>query len=110
MRAQMAASRPYTLVFLKKGPVYELPDARSPEQKAIVWEHVRRNMRLKAQGKKALVGPLAGGGEIVGISVFTVPESEVTLLMEEDPGVRAGVFIYQIATWQEVPGSGLPAA
>jgi hypothetical protein len=110
MRAQMAASRPYTLVFLKKGPAYELPDGRSPEQKAIVWEHVRRNMRLKAEGTKALVGPLAGGGEIVGLSVFTVPERDVRKLMEDDPGVRAGVFSYEIATWHEVPGTGLPAA
>ena len=105
----MSATRAYTLVFLKKGPAYQLPDGRSPEQKSIVWEHVRRNMRLQFEGKKALVGPLAGAGEIVGISVFTVSEGEARALMEDDPGVRAGVFVYEVAAWHEVPGSGLPS-
>jgi len=108
MRGRMAAARAYTLVLLKKGPAYETPDVRSAQQKAVVWEHVRRNMRLKKEGTMALVGPLAGGGDIVGISVFTVPERAAKALMEEDPGVDAGIFTYEIATWHEVPGSGLP--
>src|SRR6185437_7462348 len=99
MRGRMAAARAYTLVLLKKGPAYETPDVRSAQQKAVVWEHVRRNMRLKEEGTMALVGPLAGGGDIVGISVFTVPERAAKALMEEDPGVDAGIFTYEIATW-----------
>jgi hypothetical protein len=67
-------------------------------------------MQLQAEGKLALVGPVMGSGELVGLTVFTVPEAEAKVLMDEDPAVRAGIFVYQLVTWFEFPGDGLPPA
>ncbi len=110
MKARVQSGRGYATSLLKKGPAYEPPNARSPENAAIVWEHVRRNMQLQQAGKKALVGPVVGGGDIVGIAVFTVPEPDARTLMDEDPAVKAGIFIYEFVTWFEFPGDGLPPA
>jgi hypothetical protein len=110
IRQRLTKARGYVTVFLRKGPGYRPPASRPPEQARIVWEHVRRNMRLQAEGKKALVGPVEGGGEIVGLAVFLVPEAEARQLMENDPAVREGIFVYDVVTWHEFPGDGLPAA
>jgi hypothetical protein len=110
MKAKVQSGRGYATSLLKKGPAYEPPNARSPEKAAIVWEHVRRNMQLQQAGTKALVGPVMGGGDIVGITVFTVSEPEARALMDEDPAVKAGIFTYEIVTWFEFPGDGLPPA
>lgn len=108
MRQKLQTVRPYTLVLLKKGPAYQDQASRTPEQAAIVWNHGRRNMALNAAGKMALVGPVAGGGDLVGLCVFAVPQAEARALMDEDGGVQAGVFVYEIVTWFGFPGDGLP--
>jgi YCII-related domain len=108
MRDRLATVRAYTSVFLKKGPEYQPQTARSPEQAKIVREHGRRNMKLSAEGKMPLVGPLAGGGEIVGLCVFSVPEDEARALMDADGAVQAGIFVYDVVTWFGFPGDMLP--
>ena len=82
--------------------------APKSEQAKLVWEHGRRNMQLHAEGKMALVGPIAGGGELVGISVFSISEPEARALMDADPAVQAGLFVCDYVTWFGVPGDGLP--
>ena len=108
MKKKLETARGYTTVLLKKGPAYEPPNARSPEKSKLVWEHGRRNMQLQSAGKKALVGPVMGGGELVGLSVFNTDAEEARALMDADVAVRAGIFIYEIVTWFEFPGDGLP--
>ena len=108
MQARLATVRAYTTVLLKKGPIYQPQAARSPEQARIVLEHGRRNMKLSAEGNMPLVGPLTGGGEIVGLCVFSVPEAEARALMDGDGAVRAGVFVYDVVTWYGFPGDTLP--
>jgi hypothetical protein len=110
IKQRLAKARGYPTAFLKRGPNYRPPETRPAEQAKNVWEHVRRNMRLQAEGKKALVGPIEGGGDIVGLTVFLVGEAEARQLMEEDPAVQAGIFVYDLVTWHEFPGDGLPAA
>jgi hypothetical protein len=110
MKSRLATARGYATVLLKKGPAYEPPDTRSPEKARIVWEHGRRNMRLQAEGIKALVGPIGGGGDFVGLSVFNVGAEQARALMEEDGAVKAGIFVYEMVTWFEFPGDGLPPA
>lgn len=110
MRDRLATVRGYPTVMLRKGPAYQPPEAREPAQAKIVWEHGRRNMQLQAAGKMALVGPLSGAGDLVGLCVFTVPADEARALMEDDIAVRAGVFVYDVVTWYEFPGDGLPPA
>ena len=107
MQARLETVRPYVTVFLKKGPAYLPPESRPPEQAKIVWEHGRRNMQLHDEGKMAIVGPLKGAGEIVGMCIFSVPEEEVRDLMDSDGAVEAGVFVYEIVTLFGKPGQSL---
>ncbi len=110
VKARLAQARTYCLLLLKAGPAYQPPDARSPEQAAIVREHGRRNMQLQAEGKIALVGPVAGARPIVGMSVFSVPEAEARAIMAADPAVKAGILTADFATWYGFPGDKLPEA
>ena len=109
MKSRLAIARAYCVVRLNKGPAYQPQDVRTPEQAKIVWEHGRRNMQLHAEGKMALVGPVVGGGELVGLCIFTVPEAEARALMDGDGAVQAGIFVYDVVTWYGFPGDGLPA-
>ena len=110
MNARLATVRPYTMVVLKKGPTYLPPDTRSAEQSKTVREHGRRNMALQLEGKLAIVGPLQGGGDTVGLYIFTVPEAEVRAIMDEDVAYKAEIFTYDIMTMFGFPGDGLPPA
>jgi predicted small lipoprotein YifL len=107
MRSTLATVRSYGLLLLKKGPNYLPPDARPPEQKAIIWEHGRRNMALRAEGKMPLVGPVGRGGDVVGMCVFDVPEAEIHTLMKGDPALIAGLFTYEVLDWFAFPGDSL---
>ena len=84
MQARLEEVRAFTTVFLKKGAAYVPPELRPEAQARIVLEHGRRNMSLSAEGKLAIVGPIAGGGDIVGLCIFCVPEDEVRAIMEGD--------------------------
>ena len=108
MRERLGRMRAYVLVIMRKGPTYESPEFRSAAQKAIIWEHGRRNMRLQAEGIMPLVGPVGGGGDLVGLCVFSVPEDEVRSLLDDDGAVRAGVLSYEVMNWFAAPGDRLP--
>lgn len=110
MKARLATVRQYTVVTLKKGPAYAPPDVRPPEQTAIVREHGRRNMALQVEGKLAIVGPLHGGGDSVGLYIFTVPEAEVRTIMDTDVAYLAKIFTYEVMTLYGFPGDALPPA
>ena len=108
--ARLETVRPYVVVLLRKGPAYVPPDTRPPELGAIVREHGRRNMGLQAEGKLAIVGPLGGGGEVVGLYVFTVSQDEVRAIMDGDPACLAQIFTYEVADFYGFPGDALPPA
>jgi len=110
MKARLDTVRPYTVVLLRKGAAYQPPDRRPEAQSRIVREHGRRNMALQAEGRLALVGPLGGGGEIVGLYVFAVPEAEVREIMDSDVACRAQIFTYDVMTLFGFPGDSLPPA
>jgi hypothetical protein len=108
MEARLALVRPYVMVLLKAGPAYVPPDTRSPDQAAIVKEHGRRNMALRKEGKMAMVGPVHQARPVVGICIMNVDADATRRIMDADPAVRAGIFLYDLATWFGVPGDGLP--
>ena len=110
METRLETVRPYAAVLLRKGPAYTPPDSRSATDAAIVREHGRRNMQLQAEGKLAIVGPLTGGGDIVGFYVFAVPEAEVRTILEGDGAVQASIFTFEIVTLYGFPGDTLPPA
>ena len=103
MRTMLTRSAPFSVVILEKGPAHG-----SDGSDAIVWEHGRRNFELRAAGLLAVVCPVPDDSEVCGVGIFTPPPDEVARLMDDDPGVRAGVFTYSVHPCRSFPGDGLP--
>lgn len=103
MLANRQATRPYTAVILTKTAKRAANGAD-----AIVWEHGRRNYALRAAGKLAIVCPIRDDSDLSGIAIFTGGLDEVREIMEDDPGVRAGIFTYELHETRSFPGDALP--
>jgi hypothetical protein len=104
MGEMLARSKTYTVVFLKSAD-----RQRTPEVDAIIWEHGRRNFALRAQGVLSIVCPVVDDTRWSGIGIFNADAEEVTRIMDDDPGVRAGVFTYEVHPVRSFPGDALPA-
>ncbi len=96
-------ARSYCALLLKAGPNYQMPGARD-----IIYEHGRRNMELLLEGRLPIVCPVVDGGELKGLGLFNAEEDEVRRIMDEDPGVKAGIFVYETHPVRGFPGSALP--
>lgn len=105
MRAAMGTTRPYSVVILRDGP-----RADHPDRDAIVWEHGRRNFRLRAAGLLAVVLPVRDDSAVDGIGIFDLDPEETRAVMDADPGVQAGVFAFEVHPARSFPGDRLPAA
>lgn len=103
MRQMLPTTRNYTIVILKAGPKKHEDGAES-----IIWEHGRRNFALRADGVLSIVCPVNDGSDVSGIGIFNAPAEEVRKIMDEDPGVKAGVFVYEIHPCRSFPGDSLP--
>jgi hypothetical protein len=103
MRQGLVITRPFTVLILKKGPNYDSPEARS-----IIWEHGRRNFALRAAGLLPIVCPIADGSDVTGIGVFSGDADEVRRIYEQDPGVKVGVFTFEVHPSRSFPGACLP--
>lgn len=103
MRETLAKARPYVLVLLRATPKRQDPDAGP-----VIWEHGRRNMGLRNSGVLPIVCPVTDDSEWSGIGIFDAPVEEVVRMMEEDPGVEAGIFTYEVHPVRGFPGSRLP--
>jgi hypothetical protein len=102
MREMLTRSRTYSVMILKAGPNYGGEGAGT-----IIWEHGRRNFSLRADGKLSIVCPVPDDTEVCGIGIFDAEPEEVHRLMEGDPGVRAGVFVYEVHPCRSFPGDAL---
>jgi hypothetical protein len=47
---------------------------------------------------------------VTGIGIFDASIEEVQKIMDEDPGVKAGVFVYEAYACRSFPGDSLPKA
>jgi hypothetical protein len=103
MREVLAKAKTYTLVVLKATPKLDEPGAR-----AIIWEHGRRNMSLRADGVLAVVCPLADDSEWAGIGIFDASAEEAARIMDGDPAVIEGVLSYEVHPIRGFPGDSLP--
>lgn len=93
----LATMRPYTALVLKATATYEAPGAgRSPAVSAIIMKHAKRNYALHLAGLLRIVCPVADGSGVTGISIFEATADDVERIMAEDPGVKAGLFTYDI--------------
>ena len=102
MRQMLAKARDYVVVILKTGP-----NRNKAGVEKTIWEHVRRNFALRASGLLSIVCPVSDASDVRGVGIFNVSVEEVAKLMEEDPGVREGVFVYEIHVCRSFSGDGL---
>ena len=103
MRQMMTQVRNYSIVLLRQGPNYRQDGADK-----IVWEHGRRNFALRADGALAIVCPIRDDSEMCGVGIFAADPDETRRIMDGDPGVEAGVFVYDVHPCRSFPGDALP--
>lgn len=103
MAPLLATAKTYSLVILKRGPNYG-DETATP----IIWEHGRRNFGLRDDGVLAVVLPTTDESDVCGVGVFAASVQETTAIMNEDPGVAAGVFGYEVHPCLGFPGDALP--
>ncbi len=63
---------------------------------------------LRAEGKLPIVCPTIDESDWAGIAIFDVPPEEVDRIMADDPGIRAGLFTYELHSVCGFPSSTLP--
>jgi uncharacterized protein YndB with AHSA1/START domain len=102
MRERLTRASTYTAVLLRTTNAFVRP-AADP----IVWEHGRRNMALAETGLLSIVLPVADDTDLAGIAVFAVSTADARTIMDDDPGVRAGIFDYAIHPVRGFPGACL---
>lgn len=103
MRQRIAATKNYCILILKAGP-----KSHEPGVEKIIWEHGRRNFALRAEGVLPIVCPAADESDVRGIGIFNASVEETKKIMDEDPGVKAGVFVYELHLCRSFPGDCLP--
>ncbi len=103
MKQMLTKSKSYSLVILKATAKRSQPGVEK-----ILWEHGRRNFSLRADGLLSIVCPVADGSEISGIGIFNGTVEETKKIMDGDPGVLAGVFVYEVHPCRSFPGDSLP--
>ena len=102
MNALLKTTKDYSVVILKPGP-----NRGRPGVEKIVWEHGRRNLSLRADGQLSIVCPIPAE-DVNGIGIFNATVEETVKIMEGDPGVREGVFVYDVYPSRSFPGDSLP--
>ena len=102
MRQMMSMTRNYCTVILKAGPNKKMDGVEK-----IIWEHGRRNFELRADGVLSIVCPVTDGSDVSGIGIFNASVAEVKKIMDGDPGVKTGVFVYEVHPCRSFPGDSL---
>jgi hypothetical protein len=101
--SMLPKAREYCIVLLKPGPKADQPDV-----KRILWEHVRRNFALRADGLLSIVCPVSVESGLSGLGIFNASVDSTKKIMDEDPGVMEGVFVYETYPCRSFPGDSLP--
>jgi hypothetical protein len=110
LRDALQRTRPYTVCILKATPAYQPPGpAREGWVADLIWEHGKRNYALYLAGLMRIVCPIGDGSGTTGICIFDADPGEVDRIMRHDPGVKAGLFTYDIHATQTFPESALTA-
>jgi hypothetical protein len=103
MRERISQTKSYTMLILRRTEKYKEPGVEK-----IVWEHGRRNFQLREEGLLPIVCPIRDDSDVSGVCIFNATPEEVKKLYDEDPGVKAGVFTYEIHACRGFPGDSLP--
>lgn len=65
-------------------------------------------MALQQAGLMPVVCPVAGASEWAGIGNLAVAPERAAEIFSEDPGVKAGIFTFEVHPVVGFPGSTLP--
>jgi hypothetical protein len=103
MYSMFPKTKDYTIVLLKPGNNSDHPDAQK-----IIWEHGRRNFSLRADGSLSIVCPVTVEATLAGLCIFKTDIEETKKIMDADPAVEAGIFIYEVYPCKSFPGDLLP--
>ncbi len=103
MKERLGKTKNYSAVILRA-----TPKRHEPGVDKIIWEHGRRNFSLREDGLLPVVCPVNDGSDVTGIAIFNADPEETKKIMDEDPGVKAGIFTYEIHACRGFPGSCLP--
>jgi len=103
MQQMMGKIKEYTLVILKAGP-----NRHKNGVETVIWEHARRNFTLRDEGVLSIVCPIADGSDVSGIGIFNTGIDRVREIMDGDPAVQAGIFVYEVHPCRSFPGDRLP--
>ena len=104
MQQMLTKTKGYQVVLLKPTP----EAAGHPDLKKILWEHARRNFSLRADGLLSIVCPITAETGVSGIGIFNASAEETKNIMDGDPAVKAGIFVYDIHPCRSFPGDSLP--
>ena len=110
MNGALATTRPYTICILRPGPRYQRPGPEREWVTDVIWEHAKRNYALLISGLKRVVCPVADGSDVVGVSIYDANQDDVKRIMQEDPGVKAGLLAFEIHPTFSFPESSLSSA
>ena len=103
MKEMMLKTKEYTVVILKA-----TEKIKETGTEKIVWEHARRNFKLREEEILSIVCPIRDESSVSGIGIFNRNPEEVKKIMDGDPGVIAGIFTYEIHPSRSFPGDKLP--
>lgn len=102
MKEMAQKTKPYTLMILHKTRKFFEPGAEK-----IVWQHGKRNFELRRDGKLLIICPVRDENDISGIGIFATDLEETKRLYEDDPGVKAGIFTFEVHPTRSFPGDCL---
>jgi hypothetical protein len=103
MQQMISRTKNYRIVILKAGP-----NRNKAGVEKIIWEHGRRNFALREEGLLSIVCPVSDGSNVYGVGIFNATTDKAKRIMDEDPAVKEGVFVYEIHVCRSFPGDCLP--
>ena len=103
MLEMLSKSKNYTIVILKRTKKID-----EPGNDKIKYEHGKRNFQLREEGIMPIVCRINDESNINGIALFKGNPDEVKKIMDGDPGVKAGIFTYEVHLCNSFPGDKLP--
>jgi uncharacterized protein YciI len=98
----------YELVLLRRTRQYQDFDDKNRER--IFREHLAYTLNQVASGQQLAAGPItdspAEGEVICGFGLFQQGSlEEVRQLLQQDPGVRQGLYCFDVMTWRTPQGA-----
>jgi uncharacterized protein YciI len=103
----------YQVALLRRTRQYDDFDEESRER--IFREHLAYTLSMVASGEQLAAGPVPDGPAedevICGLGAYQKDSlDEVRKLLASDPGVRQGLYTFDVMTWLSAPGVITPPA